>query len=197
MTAGAKHRVSWATSGQAKQACALDAIRWLYPRGIHPTEVELAYWFRYGEHAVFWYQWQRDPVDRDLVLHVCVEPEWRGLIYPRRWLDAVGILGEILGADRLVFPGGVGDLPIEDYLRRLGWKDYSEGLALELSPRSEDGEASEAEEAQEGHTRPREGSRRSRSKTSRKRKNTHRHGKNHQGRKHRKAAARKAKTRGR
>ncbi len=145
-------RCTWATEPDQKRACALDVISWHYPRPIWPFELESGYWFRYGPSAVFWYQWlDSDPTLRSLILHLCIAPEARGLIYPRDWLAGVRILGEILGGDRLIVTGVVGDAKIPEYLKRMGWEEREGALVFELQRRF-DGETLEAPETPEAHS---------------------------------------------
>lgn len=126
------HRVYPCRTVAENAAAALDVLRWGYQRSISPAEMRGALWVRYGPHAIFWYTWLDDPSTRELLVHLCVSPDMRGAIYPRKWTTAVGLFAEVMGARRLVFLGGVGDHPVEDYLVRLGWKRRDEGLAYEL-----------------------------------------------------------------
>lgn len=101
--------------------------KWGYPRAIESAEVELGYWYLYGAEVVIWYCWLvEDP--GTLLVHLCMDPGVRSRVYPRRFLVGLEILGEALGAERLMFVSAdpVRDGDVLGYVERLGWMRESD-----------------------------------------------------------------------
>lgn len=96
---------------------------WGYPRALDPTiDIEHGFWFTWGPDLVLWYVWGDTHV---LLVHLCVAPESRGCIYPRRFLVGMEVMAEALGAHQLQFhPTGnpESDAQTTDLLRRLHWQ---------------------------------------------------------------------------
>ena len=134
------HRLTVCTEMPERLAAAADARAWGYPREIDDDEERGAHWIRYGRHAMMWFQWLDSESTGDLVLHVCVHPEKRGRIYPRKFLRTALIVAEMVGARRLVFAGAVGREPVRDYLTRLGWEPDGPHLVHVLPERIDYGE---------------------------------------------------------
>lgn len=95
---------------------------WGYPRALDAAEVNHSKWFSYGPHVVWWLNRNVLHKDRELSLHICIDPAFRGRVYGRKFLYAVEIVGELLHAERLVswMPK---DSPTEGYLARMGWQE--------------------------------------------------------------------------
>jgi len=107
--------------------------KWGYPRAIESEELGLGYWFVYGSEVVHWYCWLI-PDPGTLLVHLCVDPKHRRRIYPRRFLVGLEILGEALGAQRLLFATSDPAVEILGYVERLGWTRESDevwSLSLE------------------------------------------------------------------
>ncbi len=109
-----------------KAALAKIVVDWGYERVFEPMEVVESWWLRYGP-AIAWLC----PYDEDLQLHVCVDPEYRSG-YARFFLTGIVVVAQLLGYERLVWFGVPDDL-VSSYLRRMGWRDFDEGLAYNLN----------------------------------------------------------------
>lgn len=126
------HRID--TGIEVYQA-AHDALRWGFPRELHPIEYSDATWFR-GPGLVFWFE--QYPTSPTCFVHVAVDPERRPARWPvRAWLRFIDRYGESVGATELGFVGGPEFSEAAGYLSRLGWEPTPYGLARPLSSHAE------------------------------------------------------------
>ena len=104
-----------------KAAAWEDAKNWGYERPLFPNELEASTWIRYGPQALFWLNHGATNPE-DLTLHVALDSDRK---YPFRspyaFFDAAYVVGSLLGAPNLVAILGQNQLPLVDYLIRLGW----------------------------------------------------------------------------
>lgn len=104
----------------AEQAAAV-VEDWGYPRRVELNEIHNGKWFSYGDHVIWWLTRDLEHRDRELALHICSDPEWRGRVYGRKLPYAIEVVGELYHAERLVTWLAPGD-PVGGYLARWGWR---------------------------------------------------------------------------
>lgn len=94
--------------------------RWGYPRELVENELEHSVWLAYGPHVLCWLHHDGDLGWGNVLVHVCVDPEHRGLIYPRTLLVAIEVVAGLMDGQALwvlpPYPVAVGGL-----MERLGW----------------------------------------------------------------------------
>ena len=117
------------TDGASIYAASLLAREWGFPREVVPVELTQAEWFQ-GDGIVFWLE-HYEPVTSTWFVHVAVDPERRPARWPvRRWIRFIERFAASHGASELGFVGCGTYGEAEGYLRRLGWRDTSFGLAI-------------------------------------------------------------------
>lgn len=109
------------TDGAVERA-AFDLDRWGY-RSLAPDEKDLSVWYRYGDDAIVFFNWNPEMVAGELMLHLCIRPGARSSAHVRSFMQTVYVLAQLHGAYRLRGE----DLGSRRYLERLGWTEDERG----------------------------------------------------------------------
>lgn len=116
-------RIVELTEVDAIARAAEDVAIWGYQRPIAEYEIQHGSWFRFGVGVVLWFEPPDPRVPTWAFVHVAVAPRLRPGHWPvRKVLRSMDLIGELIGADRLVFGAQVGADEVADYVLRLGWR---------------------------------------------------------------------------
>jgi hypothetical protein len=118
-------------SAEAREAAAMDALSWGFPRPIYAYELEIGFWFRLGPSTVVWYE-NGGEDSNEYAVHVAVDPEKRFYWPSRSFLKGYLELAQSIGAHRLRFIPAADDDGVTRILERMGWQPDGVGLRLEV-----------------------------------------------------------------